>query len=38
MDPWIVMVLSRRIDDITCQTKHPSYSPDQEAHGDALCV
>jgi hypothetical protein len=32
------MVLSQGIGGIIGQTKHPSYSPDQDAHGDALCV
>ena len=38
MDPCIVMVLSWGIGGITGQTKHLSYSPNQDAHGNALCV
>ena len=38
MDPWIVMVLSWGVGAIIGQPKHSSYSPDQDAHGNALCV
>ena len=38
MDPWLVMGLSQGIVGITGQTTHPSYSPDPDAHGDALRV
>ena len=38
MDLWLVMGLSQGIGGITGQTKHLSYFPDQDAHGDALYV